>query len=85
MAIRVLYFAWLRERMGRAEESLALPPGVATVGALAEWLRGRDDAGLAAFADLHSVRAAVNQTFAPPASSVADGDEVAFFPPVTGG
>ncbi len=85
MAVRVLYFAWLRERMGHPEESLALPPGVATVGALAEWLRGRDEAGLAAFADLRTVRAAVNQTFSQPGGTVVDGDEVAFFPPVTGG
>ena len=85
MAIKVAYFAWLRERMGRGEETLAIPPGVATVGGLAEWLRARDDAGLAAFADLRTVRAAVNQTFAPPAAALQDGDEVAFFPPVTGG
>ena len=83
--LRVLYFAWLRERAGRAEESLALPPGVATVGELAGWLRARDPAGAAAFADLTTVRAAVNQTFAPPATPLKDGDEVAFFPPVTGG
>jgi molybdopterin synthase sulfur carrier subunit len=83
--LRVLYFAWLRERAGRAEETLPLPPGVATVGELAAWLRARDVAGAAAFADLGSVRAAVNQTFAPPATPLSDGDEVAFFPPVTGG
>ena len=83
--LRVLYFAWLRERMGRGEESLALPADVATVGALAAWLRARDAAGMAAFAELSTVRAAVNQVFAPPATPVAAGDEVAFFPPVTGG
>ena len=85
MAVRILYFAWLRERMGKGEESLALPPGVVTVGDLAGWLRSRDEAGLAAFADPGIVRAAVNQTFARPASRVRDGDEIAFFPPVTGG
>ncbi len=85
MTVRIRYFAWLRERMGRPEESLALPPGVATVGELAAWLRGRDEAGQRAFTDLATVRAAVNQSFAPPASPVQDGDEVAFFPPVTGG
>ena len=71
--------------MGRGDESLALPPGVATVGELAAWLRARDAAGTAAFADLSAVRAAVNQTFAPPATPVTAGDEVAYFPPVTGG
>ncbi len=85
MTLRLLYFAALRERMGRAEERLPLPEGIATVGALAAWLRQRDAAGSAAFAPQASVRAAVNQVFAQPAAPVADGDEVAFFPPVTGG
>ena len=83
--MRVLYFAWLRERMGRAEEDLPLPPGVATVGALVDWLRARDAAGASAFTGTGVVRAAVNQAFAQPGDPVADSDEVAFFPPVTGG
>lgn len=83
--IRVLYFAWLRERMGRAEEELALPDGVGTVAELAGWLAARDAGGAHAFADAAVVRAAVNQDFADPASPVRAGDEVAFFPPVTGG
>lgn len=83
--VHVLYFALLRERMGRAEESIALPPGVATVGDLAAWLRGRDEAGAAAFASGSPIRAAVNQDFAKPEAPVQDGDEIAFFPPVTGG
>jgi molybdopterin synthase sulfur carrier subunit len=83
--IRVLYFAWLRERAGRAEEHLTLPEGVANIGALAAWLQARDAAGAAVFGDLAVVRAAVNQVFAAPATPIADGDEVAFFPPVTGG
>ncbi len=82
---RVLYFAWMRERMGRSEEDLPLPPGVATVGALVDWLRARDAAGGAAFAHAGVVRAAVNQDFATPGTAVGDADEVAFFPPVTGG
>jgi len=83
--MKLLYFAWMRERMGRAEEDLALPSGIATVGALADWLRGRDAAGAAAFAQPGVVRAAVNQEFAQPSDPVHDGDDVAFFPPVTGG
>ncbi len=83
--IHVLYFALLRERMGRAEERLALPPGVGTVGGLAAWLRDRDAQGASAFAPGSPVRAAVNQEFAAPDAAVAEGDEVAFFPPVTGG
>jgi molybdopterin synthase sulfur carrier subunit len=82
---RILYFAWLRERMGRSEEDLALPPGVATVGGLVALLRDRDAAGAAAFAHPAMVRAAVNQEFATPDTTVQDVDEVAFFPPVTGG
>ena len=83
--MRVLYFAWMRERMGRSEEDLSPPPGVATVGALVDWLRARDAAGAAAFAETAIVRAAVNQEFAQPGTPVREGDEVAFFPPVTGG
>ena len=85
MSLRVLYFARLRERLGRSEETLLLPAGVATVADLTAGLRARDSAGAAAFADAATVRAAVNQAFAPPSTPVADGDEVAFFPPVTGG
>ena len=83
--VHVLYFAWLRERAGQAEEHLVLPDGVATIGALAAWLQARDAAGAAVFRDLAVIRAAVNQRFAAPDAPVADGDEVAFFPPVTGG
>ncbi len=83
--MRVLYFAWMRERMGRSEEDLSLPPGVVTVGALVDWLRARDAAGASAFAEAAIVRAAVNQEFAQPDTAIRDGDEVAFFPPVTGG
>lgn len=82
---RVLYFAWLRERMGRTEEALPLPPDVTTVGGLIALLRRRDDAGAAAFAHPALVRAAVNQEFVAPDAPVQDADEIAFFPPVTGG
>ncbi len=83
--LRVLYFAWLRERTGRAEETIPVPEGVATVGALLAWLRARDAVGAAAFANPAVIRAAVNQAFAHPDTPIATGDEVAFFPPVTGG
>lgn len=83
--IHVLYFAWLRERMGRAEERLPVPDGVSSVGGLVAWLAARDAAGAAAFANPGLVRAAVNQDFAAPDAPVRPGDEVAFFPPVTGG
>lgn len=83
--VRVLYFAMLRERMGRGEEALALPEGVGSVGGLAAWLQRRDGAGERAFGGGMVVRAAVNQEFAGMGEVVRDGDEVAFFPPVTGG
>jgi molybdopterin converting factor subunit 1 len=83
--VRLLYFAWLRERLGRAGEEISLPEGVATVGALIGWLRARDAAHAAAFAQPGLVRAAVNQVFARDDTPVAAGDEVALFPPVTGG
>lgn len=83
--LRVLYFATVKERMGRESEALARPPGVRTVGALAGHLRDRDAAGARAFADLAAIRAAVNLDFATPDTPLGEDDEVAFFPPVTGG
>jgi molybdopterin synthase sulfur carrier subunit len=83
--LSLLYFAWLRERVGTAEESLPIPAGVATVGDLVEWLRGRGPGHAAAFAQANRVRCAVNQEFAGPDTPLRPGDEVAFFPPVTGG
>jgi sulfur-carrier protein len=83
--VTILYFAWLRERAGTGEEQLVLPPGVSTVGALMEHLAARDDGHAAAFQNRHTVRCAVNQDFAGPDAPVRPGDEIAFFPPVTGG
>jgi sulfur-carrier protein len=83
--LTVLYFAWLRERTGVAEERVAAPPGVDTVAALTDWLAARSPGHAAAFADRGVVRCAVNQEFADPATPLRPGDEVAFFPPVTGG
>jgi molybdopterin synthase sulfur carrier subunit len=83
--LHLLYFAWLRERVGRPEETVPLPDGVTTVGALIEWLRGRGSGFATVFAPGMPVRCAVNQEFAGPHAPVAPGDEVAFVPPVTGG
>jgi len=83
--LRILYFAWLRERVGCSEESLVPPASVATVADLLAWLPSRDERHAAAFAQPHLLRCAVNQTFARPSSPISPGDEVAFFPPVTGG
>lgn len=83
--MNLLYFAWVRQRVGRSEEAFDLPEGVRTVRALAEHLRARGGGYGDAFADLGRLRAAVNQTHVPFDSEVAPNDEVAFFPPVTGG
>ena len=83
--IRVCYFASLREQLGRAEEPLKLPAGVADVAGLRARLRERGGAWAEALAESRPVLCAVNQVMARPDQAIADGDEVAFFPPVTGG
>ncbi len=84
--MRVLYFAWLRQKIGVAEEEATPPPDeVRDVAGLIRWLAARSPGHAAAFAEPRLVRAAVNQEFATPDTPVAPGDEVAFFPPVTGG
>jgi len=84
--IRVLYFARLREAVGTGEESLALPPGVEDVAGLTAYLRTRGPRWDEALGGGPApVLVAVNQTVVAPRARVADGDEVAFFPPVTGG
>jgi molybdopterin synthase sulfur carrier subunit len=83
--INILYFAWLRERTGTGEEMLLLPEGVDTVGGLIGYLRGRGAGYEAAFDTPGLVRFAVNQDLARSDTAIAPGDEIAFFPPVTGG
>jgi molybdopterin converting factor subunit 1 len=83
--LKILYFAWVRQKVGLAEEEVSPPAEVRDVAGLIAWLAGRSAGHAAAFADPRQVRAAVNQDFAPPAHPVQPGDEVAFFPPVTGG
>ena len=83
--MKVLYFAWLRTKAGVGEEEVAPPAEVTTVGALVEWLKRRDPALAEAFADMQLIRVAVNQDYAGLDHGVGTGDEVAFFPPVTGG
>lgn len=83
--MKVLYFAWLRQKVGRGEETVEAPSSVRTVGDLAAWLGARGGGYADAFADLKRVRAAVNQVHGDFSVAVKAGDEVAFFPPVTGG
>lgn len=83
--MRILYFAWLRDLSGIAEEDVQPPPEVVDVTTLIAWLRQRGGGPAKALADLARVRVAVNQEHAMLDARVESGDEVAFFPPVTGG
>jgi molybdopterin synthase sulfur carrier subunit len=83
--VTVLYFAGLRERLDCAREEVALPPGTPTVGSVVERLRARDGRWAEAFAPGKAWRVAVNQRMADLATPLKPRDEVAFFPPVTGG
>jgi sulfur-carrier protein len=83
--MKILYFAWVRQRVGMAEETLAPPDDVTTVAGLIDWLKSRDESYANAFADLRVIRAAVNQQLVPLDAPLAGAREVAFFPPVTGG
>lgn len=83
MSVQVLYFASLREDFGTTAESVDVPAGVASVGALRDWLvanRGRER-----LATAKNLRCALNQEMVGFDAAFADGDEIAFFPPVTGG
>lgn len=83
--MRIRYFAWLRHRIGSAEETVELPPEVRSVVALKAWLAERHPAFKEALAAKGIVRCAVNQDYVPDDALLQPTDEVAFFPPVTGG
>ncbi|WP_375270762.1 molybdopterin converting factor subunit 1 [Sphingomonas sp.] len=83
--MQLLYFAWVRERVGVGEEQVAPPAEVATVADLVAWLATRSDGHAAAFAEPARLRAAVDQAFVPLDTPIAGAREVAIFPPVTGG
>ena len=83
--MRLLYFAWLRAKIGTAEEELALPPQVHDVSGLLHWLKSRGPGYAEALKDLSTVRVAVNQDYVGSEHPLQEGDEVAIFPPVTGG
>ena len=80
--ITILYFSWLRERTGLSEEKFLLAAGTVTVADLVDILAVRH---VSAFQTRRAIRCAVNQEFADPSTVLNAGDEVAFFPPVTGG
>lgn len=83
--MQVLYFGWVKSRIGIGKEELSPPPEVTTVASLIDWLKGRGDGYANAFEDSTALRVAVNQEIAPLDAAIADGDEVAVFPPMTGG
>ena len=85
MKVKVLYFAGLREQLGRPGEELDVSPAVTTVAGLRTLLTARGGAWQTALAQGKALRVAVNQEVAQPTTPVKPGDEVAFFPPVTGG
>jgi len=83
--IKVLYFAALREQLGAGSEEMELPAGIDNLGALAAHLGTRGDAWSDAFGGGRTVMMALNQEAARPEDVLTDGDEIAFYPPVTGG
>jgi molybdopterin synthase sulfur carrier subunit len=83
--VSLVYLARLREAFGKSSESVEVPPGVASVAALRNWLAGRGGVWASELAPGRSVRIAVNHALAQPDTPVRPGDEVAIFPPVTGG
>ena len=83
--MKILYFARLRQVIGRGQEDIEVPADVETVSALIDYLKSRDEGIAAAFSDLRTLKVAVNQSHAPLDASLVGATEVAFFPPVTGG
>lgn len=83
--MKVLYFAWLRERIGVGSEEVSPPAEIATARALAEWLATREPRYGEAFGDLSAIRVAIDQRQAELDAPIDGAAEVAFFPPVTGG
>ena len=85
MSVKIRYFAWVREKTGKAEEVLDLPDNVRTVAELVTWLKGLGPEYAEAFARADVIRAAIDHAHVKPTASLAGAREIAFFPPVTGG
>jgi molybdopterin synthase sulfur carrier subunit len=83
--VKLLYFAWVRERIGKTEEEVELPAGVATVGDLVAWLSRRGVEYAHAFENPKVIRAAIDRAHVRPDTAIAGAREIAFFPPMTGG
>jgi molybdopterin synthase sulfur carrier subunit len=85
MSLKIVYFAWVREKTGKAEDVVDLPASVKTVADLMRWLAGRGPEYAEAFARREVIRAAIDRVHVKPDAAIAGAREVAFFPPVTGG
>ena len=83
--MKAVYFAWVRERIGKPEEEIAPPETVTTVAELVQWLSSQGEEYAYAFENPEIVRAAIDQTHVKPAAPIAGAREIAFFPPMTGG
>jgi len=84
-AMKLVYFAWVRERIGKTEETVDVPAGIVTVADLAGWLATRGEEYAHAFQDPAVVRAAIDRRHVRPDAPIAGAGEIAFFPPMTGG
>jgi sulfur-carrier protein len=83
--MKLLYFAWVRERIGKPEEEIEPPSGVRTVGELVAWLSRRGEEYAYAFENAAVIRAAIDRNHVRPETQIAGAREIAFFPPMTGG
>jgi sulfur-carrier protein len=83
--MKVKYFAWVRERIGKAEESIEPPPSVRTIEELIAWLTGRGETYAYAFETPRVIRAAIDHAHVRPDAAISGAREIAFFPPMTGG
>ncbi|HEY6026119.1 MAG: molybdopterin converting factor subunit 1 [Reyranellales bacterium] len=83
--MKIRYFAWVRERIGKPDEDLEVPKSVTTVGELVAWLSTRGEEYAYAFENPKVVRAAIDKVHVKPQASIAGAAEIAFFPPMTGG
>lgn len=84
-SIKLRYFAWVRERVGKPEEDVELPAGVTTIAELVTWLSGRGEEYAYAFDNPKVIRAAIDRSHVKPQAEIAGAREIAFFPPMTGG
>lgn len=83
--MKLRYFAWVRERVGKPEEDIDPPAGIATVDDLMAWLATRGEEYAHAFENRRVIRAAIDKTHVRPGATIAGAHEIAFFPPMTGG